>query len=60
MILEPSAAPRYRAVRLPDGGIKFVRGMPHNGVPCQCCGKEIKAGHAYCWLCTLFGGQRRV
>jgi len=58
MIASPS--PRYRLVPMPEGGIRFVQGMPHNGVPCQCCGCEIKAGDAYCWLCAIFGGRRKV
>jgi hypothetical protein len=58
--LKPAPNPRYRPVMLPDGGIKFVEGEPHNKTACQCCGKPISEGRAYCWLCALFGGQRRV
>ena len=59
MILKQSPAPSYRPAPK-GGGVKFVLGKPHNGTPCQCCGREIKPGRVYCWLCAIFGGQRRV
>lgn len=27
---------------------------------CGNCRKQIAVGDAYCWLCAIFGGQRRV
>lgn len=32
----------------------------YGGTWCQCCGKKIAEGHAYCLACALSGGQRVV
>lgn len=42
--------------------MRRARGLdpPQPKSQCRNCGKAIAEGHAYCFWCAIFGGQRRI